>query len=145
MGMNRRRGTVVRTDTRGERGQDAAEFALIIPVLFLILMVIFDLGRAVYYASVLDNAAREGARYASLHPTDTAGIQGTVSYIAVGIAPADLTTTTTIARGGAYDSVTVAVSYNMPIVTPLIGSLFGGQNQVTLGGQANMKTENRIP
>ncbi len=133
------------TNTRRESGQDVAEFALIIPILFLILMGIFDMGRTVYYTSVLDSAVREGARYASVHPTDTAGIQGTVGYIAVGIAPTDLTITTTVTRGGAYDTVSVAASYNMPIVTPLIGSFFGGNNQVTLSSQASMKTELRVP
>jgi Flp pilus assembly protein TadG len=128
-----------------EQGQDAAEFALILPILFLILMGMFDMGRAVYYTSTLNSAAREGARYASVHPTDTAGIEAAVDYIAVGIAPDDLTITTTLAPGGAYDVVQVAVTYNMPIVTPLIGGFFGGDNEVTLGSQASMKTELRLP
>jgi Flp pilus assembly protein TadG len=138
-------GEAVKINAGRERGQDAVEFALIIPILLLILMGIFDMGRAIYYSSALDNAVREGARYASVQPTDTAGIQATVDNIALGIAPTDLTITTTVVRGGAYDTVNVAASYNMPIVTPLIGAFFGGGNQVALGSQASMKTELRVP
>ncbi len=138
-------GAAVKAGSRGERGQDLVEFALIFPILFLILMGIFDMGRAIYYSSVLHNAAREGARYASISPTDTAGIDAAVQALAVGIAPNDLDITITPVRGGSYDLVEVAVTYDMPIVTPLIGAFFGGGNAVTLGSQASMKTELRLP
>jgi hypothetical protein len=45
-------------------GQDLVEFSLIVLVLFALLAAIFDLGRAVIYYNVLQNAVREGARYA---------------------------------------------------------------------------------
>jgi len=48
------------------RGQSMVEFALLAPMLFLILFGIVDLGRAVFYANELTNAAREGARVAIL-------------------------------------------------------------------------------
>jgi Flp pilus assembly protein TadG len=44
-----------------------AEFALVAPIFFLILFGIIDFGRYVYYVQVLNNAAREGARYAIVH------------------------------------------------------------------------------
>ncbi len=135
----------MKTYARGERGQDLVEFALIFPILFLILMGIFDMGRAIYYSSALHSAAREGARYASIYPTDNAGIQAAAEYMAVGISPSDLIVTPAIVRGGPYDVVNVVVTYNMPIVTPLIGAFFGGGNTVTLGSQASMKTELRVP
>jgi Flp pilus assembly protein TadG len=130
---------------RRERGQDAAEFALVFPLLFLMILAIFDFGHAVFSAATLHNAAREGARYASVAPTDTTGIEDVVRYIAVGIPPADLTITVTPAPGGPYDEVQVTVTYDMPLVTPLLGALFGGGNTVTLGGQSRMKTELRLP
>ena len=49
------------------RGQVLAEFALVAPIFFLILFGIIDFGRYVYYVQVLNNAAREGARYAIVH------------------------------------------------------------------------------
>jgi Flp pilus assembly protein TadG len=45
-------------------GQALVEFALIIPIFLLLLVAIFDLGRAVFAFNTLTNAAREGARIA---------------------------------------------------------------------------------
>jgi Flp pilus assembly protein TadG len=47
------------------------EFALIAPLFFLLLFSIIEFGRAVYYIQMLNNAAREGARYAIVHGANT--------------------------------------------------------------------------
>jgi Flp pilus assembly protein TadG len=44
------------------RGQSLVEFALILPIFLLILFGLFDMGRAVYAWSTINNAAREAAR-----------------------------------------------------------------------------------
>ena len=49
---------------RGQRSQALIEFALISPVLLLLLFGIIDIGRAVFYYDTLNHAAREGARTA---------------------------------------------------------------------------------
>src|SRR5262245_66007510 len=49
---------------RRARGQGLTEFALVIPVFLLIVVALFDLGRAVFSYNTLTNAAREGARFA---------------------------------------------------------------------------------
>lgn len=54
-----------------ERGQSLVELALILPVLMLVLVGIFDFGRAFYAYNALSNAAREGARYGTVHPENT--------------------------------------------------------------------------
>lgn len=46
------------------KAQTLVEFALILPFLFLIIMGLFDLGRAIFYYSVLNTAVREGTRFA---------------------------------------------------------------------------------
>jgi hypothetical protein len=46
------------------RGQALVEFALVIPIFLLVLVALFDLGRAVFAYNTLTNAAREGARMA---------------------------------------------------------------------------------
>lgn len=56
-----------RSSTRRHGGQALAEFALVAPIFFLLLFGIIDFGRYVYYVQVLNNAAREGARYAIVH------------------------------------------------------------------------------
>ena len=49
------------------RGQALVEFAFVAPMFFLLLFAIVDFGRYVYYVQILNNAAREGARYAIVH------------------------------------------------------------------------------
>jgi len=48
----------------GQSSQALIEFALISPVLLLLLFGIVDIGRAVFYYDTLNHAAREGARAA---------------------------------------------------------------------------------
>jgi hypothetical protein len=43
------------------------EFALVAPIFFLLLFSIIEFGRYVYNVEILNNAAREGARYAIVH------------------------------------------------------------------------------
>jgi hypothetical protein len=47
-----------------QRGQALVEFALVFPVVILMLVGLFDLGRAVFAYNTVTNAAREGARLA---------------------------------------------------------------------------------
>jgi Flp pilus assembly protein TadG len=49
------------------RGQALTEFALIAPIFFFTMFAIIEFGRAVYTIQMLNNAAREGARYAIVH------------------------------------------------------------------------------
>jgi Flp pilus assembly protein TadG len=49
---------------RGQRSQALIEFALVSPVLLLLLFGIIDIGRAVFYYDTVSHAAREGARVA---------------------------------------------------------------------------------
>lgn len=46
------------------RGQALVEFALILPIAIVLLLAVFDVGRAVFTSTGLTNAAREGARLA---------------------------------------------------------------------------------
>jgi hypothetical protein len=54
---------------RRSRGQALLEFALVFPIFFLLLMFVIVLGLYVFYNQQLENAAREGARYAAVHST----------------------------------------------------------------------------
>lgn len=54
----------LRTSRRGQSSQALIEFALISPVLLLLLFGIIDIGRAVFYYDTLNHAVREGARAA---------------------------------------------------------------------------------
>ncbi len=71
----------------GQRSQALIEFALVSPVLLLLVFGIIDLGRAVFYYDTLSHAAREGARSAvrasSTLPTN-ADVLNTVTQQLVG-------------------------------------------------------------
>jgi Flp pilus assembly protein TadG len=57
---------------RTESGQSLVEFALILPVLVLMLVGTLDLGRVVLANDTVSNAAREAARYAIVHGSQAA-------------------------------------------------------------------------
>ncbi len=54
--------------TRRSRGQSVAEFAVVLPIMLLILAGAVDLGRAFYAYVAVENAAKEGAFYGARHP-----------------------------------------------------------------------------
>jgi hypothetical protein len=55
---------IIRRADRGSTGQALAEFALVFPIVVLLFMALFDMGRAVFVYNGLTNAAREGVRLA---------------------------------------------------------------------------------
>lgn len=57
---------------RKQLGQSVVEFAVLLPIMLLLIMGALDLGRAFFMKIALTNAAREGAYYISYHPTDKA-------------------------------------------------------------------------
>ena len=58
-----------------ENGQGFVEFAVGITFLLVLLAGVLDLGRAYISYIALQDAAQEGASYASIAPTDIAGIR----------------------------------------------------------------------
>jgi len=59
---------------RNQKGQSLLEFALVLPILLIIISGIVDMGHAMLLWSNLSNAAREGSRYGAANPGDTLGI-----------------------------------------------------------------------
>jgi Flp pilus assembly protein TadG len=60
--------TLRRSDA--DRGQTLVEFALIIPIVLLMMLGLFDLGRIVFINNSLSDGARNGARHAATRPRD---------------------------------------------------------------------------
>lgn len=54
------------------RGQAMVEFALVAPILFLLILGTIEAGRFIFYYELLNNATREGARYAIVHGSRSA-------------------------------------------------------------------------
>jgi Flp pilus assembly protein TadG len=129
-----------RRRSRG-RGQNLVEFALILPVFLLLLVGIFDFGRAIYAYNTVNNAAREGGRLAITDQTLT-DIQSHAAQHAASLQVADTDVYVdyraqatpdvesscdaligTDAAVGCLAVVRVPYTYNA--ATPLIGNLVG--------------------
>jgi Flp pilus assembly protein TadG len=63
------------TSHRRNAGQSLVELALMLPILVLLLVGVFDLGRAFHALITLNNAGREAARFGTLHRLDLAGMR----------------------------------------------------------------------
>ena len=72
------------------KGQDLVEFALILLIMMSLLVVIVDLGRAMFFYSTLTNVSREGARYGVVNLCDDSGIETAAKGKALGINPNDI-------------------------------------------------------
>lgn len=62
-----------RNQSRAGGGQALVEFALVAPIFFLVLFAIIEAGRFMLYYEALNNATREGARYAIVNGANTLG------------------------------------------------------------------------
>jgi Flp pilus assembly protein TadG len=111
--------TTTNARRRGERGSVLLEMAMTLPLLLLVTVAIFELGRAYQTQQIITNAAREGARLAVLPDASTANIETRVrQYLTQGQltdvdnASVTVDTTATIPMGGATVSASVVtVSY----------------------------------
>lgn len=109
---------------RRSSGQELMEYAITVPIFLLIVFGIFDLGRVVYFASALQNAAREGARYGVVNPHDTPNVISRVKQRSLGLNKNDISVSVT----WNCPTVLVDVDYIFRPITPIIGRLFPGGN-----------------
>lgn len=113
---------------RNERGQGLVEFAIILPILLIILSGVLDLGRLWYAYVAVTDAAAEGATYAAMLPEDISGIYQRAQEASGGLVQIEPdavdvfcpTCATTPASG---DQVTVTVNYTFTLVTPFLHAL----------------------
>lgn len=152
------------------RGQSLVEFALIFPMIILLIAGFFEIGRAVFAFNTIANAARQGARVATVNqladitecnelwPIDdpyephwsirgcailaakTLGV--TTSNVAVSYAPPPNTTLTCtpILHVGCIASVTVTYYYS--VSTPFVSKLIG---PITMSQTSQMPVERVFP
>ena len=140
---------------RGEDGVEIIEFALVFPLLLLVVLGIVDYGFMFQRFESLTNAAREGARVAALPGYAQVDIEDRVtSYLAAGAVPttagnpAITVTPATIPNGaGTWPATTVSVSYNHNylFIDSFIGWFGGALGPSTLVAQATMRNEVGAP
>jgi Flp pilus assembly protein TadG len=117
-----------------QRGDGLVEFALVLPVLLLLLFGILDGGRAVYAYHVVANSAREGARYASVTTRTASEVRTKVLAYAVALDPAQVSVEL---RYPTATTVQVEVRYNFSLFTPVVAQAMGG-NTLVLHSAATM-------
>ena len=128
-------------------GSVILETALMITILLVLMFGIIDLGRALFTASNLVSAAREGARYGAAYPTNPPDpdsvklrvINHFSSFGGPALTAANITVTPLPASGPPYESVRVTVTYPFTWITPI--RRFVGNMTNTLHGQAEYHLE----
>jgi Flp pilus assembly protein TadG len=112
----------MRTDVRG---QALVETALVLPILLIVLLGIFDFGRAIYAYNTIANAAREAARLAIVDQNSTAVI-AMAKDSAIGLPPdtVDVTFPGPSCNLIGCD-IQVTVSHEWRAITPIIGGIVG--------------------
>lgn len=124
-----------RGDHRGDRGAAAVEFALLLPVVLLIIFGIIDFGRMLHAQILLTEAAREGARAAALQ--SAAAGQARVNRVASSLGTVTTTIVECPAAGGTNSDAVVDVQHTFTFITPL-GFLIGGNGTMNMTGHGAM-------
>jgi hypothetical protein len=150
--------------SEGQRGQSLVEFALLLPLMLLIITGLFDVARAVWEENTLAYAAREGTRYAIVHgsagspaadPTDytpvcndvviCTTIPNIVKQAAIGVPNVTVTVTYPDTYAGTSPAVRcgdrncrVIVDASAPFVPLPSQYLLGGAFQITLKGGSQL-------
>lgn len=123
-----------------KKGQSLVEFALVLPLLLLILVGIIEFGFMFSNYLTMTNASREAVRYISLGSTDGEAIQR--AMVVSDLLEEErliITITPAVADRGRGDSVTVIASYQYRFITPILSSVMGGT--MNLRTEATMRVE----
>lgn len=109
-----------------KKGQSLVEFALILPILLLIVVGIIEFGILMSSYLIVQNTARDAVRQISVGAVDSA-VFTTVRQNAVGIDRNQLsfTATPSSATRTRGNPVTVTTTYNHQILTPLLSVVLG--------------------
>lgn len=139
------------------RGQTLVEFALVAPILILLLLALFDLGRAVYAYNTVSNAAREGARLAIVDQTVAAGtpvaaIEAANQATSLGLDPSDVDQVQVVywlpdlsadcPDRGIGCVAEVRVQFRYQPITPVVGAIIG---PLTLSSTTQIPIERTWP
>jgi Flp pilus assembly protein TadG len=134
---------------RHEQGQVLVEFALTALIFFTMVVFVMDGSRIFWNYLTVSQAARVGARYATVHgalatskvgPSNYAALTNEIQSRVVGLAPTNLTVTPTWAgnSNAPGSSVTVVVTYPVQPIT----RLFWPGQTFNLSAQSTMVIQN---
>jgi Flp pilus assembly protein TadG len=129
-----------------ERGVAAAEFALLLPVLLMILFGIIEFGMIMYGREVVTNATREGARAGIVQgppkrTEDQIKAIATTYLAGTGVNTADVTFTVAGEGLANPNTLTVTATYLYWFLIPYIPTVVGIPNPLTITTQTVMRHE----
>jgi Flp pilus assembly protein TadG len=135
---------------RNRSGQSLVEFALIFPIVIVLLIAIFDLGRLVFAYNDITNAARQGARTAIIDQGGTSAEDRVIAMsTSLGLTPADVDITYIESDGTDCPTpktlacqVVVTVRFAWTPITPVIGNIVG---PMTVTATSQMPIERIFP
>ena len=116
----------IRDTWKNEKGQSLVEFALVVPLLLLLVIGIAEFGRAWMTKNILTGAAREAVRILAV-PTGSIGAAwGRADNVlrSAGIATASIL----VIDAASYEPVSVTVTYDFPVT---IAGFIPGLNNAT--------------
>jgi Flp pilus assembly protein TadG len=129
------------------------EFAIVLPVLLMLVFGIVDFGRALYTQNNLASAVREGARFASAYmpdPSATAGATAAIqNRVTTYLQPFGWSTTPTVnvtynQGGGSLQSIRVEIlNYPLAPITPLTNLI--GLRTIPISASATFRWEGALP
>jgi Flp pilus assembly protein TadG len=108
---------------RSERGAAAVEFALVLPVLILLVLGLIEFSRVYNIQISLSNAAREGARSMAIQnslPTAKSAAIAAAPSINPAITTGQITITPATCTSGG--NVAVTINYNVALMTGFFGA-----------------------
>ncbi len=120
---------------RSDRGAAAVEFALVVPILLLLVFGIAEFGRAYQVQTSLSAAARHGARIMALQNDSAAAIDATVAFDPeLELTASDVTVSLSDCDPGL--TVTVTAQHTLETLTGFIVNQFGltGTGSMRCGG-----------
>ncbi len=102
---------------RDERGAALVEFAIMLPILIVLLFGVIDYGRLLYTRIALHEAVQEGSIYAATHPDDPNGTRLRVidNVDNPALSLDDITV------GCIGSTIHISVAHNMSLIAPIIG------------------------
>ena len=129
------------------RGQSLVEFALVLPVLMLVVLIAIDFGRAFLSVISVTNASRIGASYAAGHPVGTFGAgseyakQITDEWAPLGCELATPVPAPVFPDGNVLSGrATVSLLCNFTLLTPLLGSILPNPLPITVTTTYRIRT-----
>ncbi|MBB3113823.1 Flp pilus assembly protein TadG [Paenibacillus phyllosphaerae] len=109
---------------KDQRGQSIVEFALLLPLLLLLLCGIVDLGRLLFAYSSLQMTVQETVRLGGLGRSDAEMTTYAKGHLRVGD-PSGMTVTISPAQSvrKSGQNLTVTVHYSLPLITPVMTAI----------------------